>query len=188
MVYEIEHDQHDEQVMSFAYMNETIMRTAADGIVNPVNCMGTMGKGLARRMADKWPCIESPYKGACASRRLVPGSVMAVELWPQRGDAQVLWTDSGRAHVISSTRDLPNPRWMILFPTKDHWRHPSRLEWIKNGLGALQKAAAVLELQSVAIPALGCGLGGLSWEKIRPVLEGWAAAVPFEIHLYTPTK
>ena len=157
--------------MSLIYVHESIMLTTADGIVNPVNCVGVMGKGLAKRMADRWKHVEQPYKSACSAGWLRPGLVFAIDL--------------GSAFT---GRDLVGPRRMLCFPTKDHWRQPSRLEWIQAGLGALLDAVVSLDLRSVAVPALGCGLGGLSWAVVRPMLEDWAVSAPFDVRLYPPTE
>lgn len=137
----------------------------ADGIVNPVNCVGVMGKGLAKAMADQWPHVLPAYRSACANGRLRPGSVISIDL--EHGD-------------------LVGPRQMLCLATKNDWRQPSRLEWILAGLQALTKAALNLDLRSLAVPALGCGLGGLPWFLVRPMLEQWAASAPFDVRLYPP--
>lgn len=226
--------------MSLTTVHESILLTDAEGIVNPVNCVGVMGKGLAKAMADRWERVEQPYKGACSNGQLRPGRVISIDLGPHW--EPFFWDSNDRwgiaetpehwltikrdllthgltereivaaksrppsegqlpgfgfygEHRHSPTlgefftaRDLVGPRWMICFPTKDHWRQPSRVEWIREGLGALLDAAVSLDLRSVAVPALGCGLGGLSWAVVRPMLEDWAASAPFEVRLYPPTE
>lgn len=227
--------------MAAVYHYDSIINTDLEAIVNPVNCVGTMGKGLAARMADRWPHALGPYKDACARGDLRPGKVISIDLWAPRWkpffwDSNDRWgfastPDDWRAisvdllkngwseKEIVSARSRPEasgtpigfgsrtehkhsptlnefftehgiyrPRWMICFPTKDHWRQPSREEWIRDGLSALTGLATSLDLKSVAVPALGCGLGGLSWNVVRPMLEGWAKAVPFKVAIYTPTE
>jgi len=153
----------------------------ADAIVNPVNCVGVMGKGLAKAMADRWPHVLAPYEIACRNGALRPGVVISYGLWPQHA-SYLDWS-------LGVERDLfaeHGPRWMFFFPTKDHWRQPSRAEWIQAGLQALTMAAVAVDVRSLAVPALGCGLGGLSWHEVRPMLERWAASAPFDVRLYPP--
>jgi len=72
---------------------------------------------------------------------------------------------------ITEQQTLLGPRWIINFPTKQHWRDSSKLEWIDQGLIDLRKVLADNEISSVAIPPLGCGLGGLDWQLVKPRIE-----------------
>lgn len=116
-------------------------------IVNTVNCAGAMGKGLALQVKQRWPGCDQEYRRLCRQGRITPGSV-------------TLWRN-------------PDPRpgqpsAVINFATKDHWREPSRLEWIDQGLSALVQLIRREKLPSVALPPLGCGLGGLDWNTVKP--------------------
>ena len=72
---------------------------------------------------------------------------------------------------VTAGVELDGPRWIINFPTKQHWRHPSKLEWVQNGLVALKAVIREKQIQSIAIPPLGCGNGGLDWGVVRPLIE-----------------
>ena len=119
----------------------------ADALVNPVNTVGVMGKGLALQFKKLFPEIMSPYKQACDADDLIVGSVQTIRL----------------QHLD----DLGAPRFVINFPTKQHWRNSSRIEFVQTGLQALKNEIATREIESVAVPPLGCGLGGLAWTDVR---------------------
>ena len=125
----------------------------ADYLVNPVNCAGVMGKGLALQFAQRFPEILPRYRTACEKRTLRPGTVQI---------AYARW---------SATK-------IVNFPTKDDWRAPSRLEWISAGLDTLAHELGPNNPRSIAFPPLGCGLGGLDWDQVRPLIEAFAAHVP----------
>jgi len=114
--------------------------------VNAVNCVGVMGKGLARQFKDAHPENFAGYAAACARGEVRPGRVL----------------------VVDTGRELP--RYIINFPTKRHWRDRSRLEDIEAGLAALVHELRERRIASVAIPPLGCGLGGLDWADVRPMV------------------
>lgn len=121
-------------------------------LVNPVNCVGVMGKGLAKAFADRFPSILTPYKRACASNQLRPGQVQFLT--------------------------LPDGTVIANLPTKDHWRNPSQLDWVAAGLDALVAKMTARGLSSVALPPLGCGLGGLRLDQVRPEVERAFAGTP----------
>jgi len=138
----------------------------ADALVNTVNCVGVMGKGLALQFKQAFPENFSAYANACA-----------------RGEVQ-----AGRMH-IHDNGGLVNPRWIINFPTKRHWRDDSRLEDVASGLSALVADVQRLGIQSIAIPPLGCGLGGLDWTVVQPMIERAFEALPeVVVHLYAPPQ
>jgi O-acetyl-ADP-ribose deacetylase (regulator of RNase III) len=148
----------------------SILDDPADILVCPVNCQpGVMGKGLALEFARKWP-------GLIGAHRYAVG-------WGMR---------PGRPFIerINHT----GCRYVILFPTKDHWHDPSRLEWIESGLEYLRAKALdysywFREGGTVATPALGCGLGGLSFDSVRPLIERFAAGLPgVQVRLYPPKE
>lgn len=136
-----------------------------DALVNAVNIRGVMGKGIALQFKLKWPGMFRDYVEVCRRGDLAPG----------------------RLHVWETgSPDLP--RFVINFPTKRHWRSPSRLEDVEAGLAALVRVIREYEIRSIAIPALGCGTGGLDWgivePRIREALSEVGEAV--EVMLFAP--
>jgi O-acetyl-ADP-ribose deacetylase (regulator of RNase III) len=115
----------------------------AEALVNPVNTQGAMGAGLALTFRKQYPKMFEEYRQVCERRMLDIG----VLHWWQTGE--------------------PAPRFVVNFPTKRQWREPSRLSWIDTGLVTLRQQVEDRQIMSVAIPALGCGLGGLSWDGVR---------------------
>jgi O-acetyl-ADP-ribose deacetylase (regulator of RNase III) len=119
-----------------------------EALVNPVNTVGRWGKGLALEFHRRFPENSVAYERVCATGELDVGSVLSVD----RGIAR-------------------EPRWIINFPTKKHWRNPSTLEYIEVSLPALVSTLLEYQIRSVAVPALGCGLGGLDWAEVRPRIQ-----------------
>lgn len=135
-----------------------------DAIVNTVNCVGVMGKGIALQFKNKWPANYSAYEAACKAKQVRPGAMFVF--------------DSG---------GLIKPNYIINFPTKDHWRGKSRFEFIRDGLVDLVAQIKRLGIRSIAIPPLGCGNGGLEWDEVRPLIEQTFAALPdVEVRLFGP--
>jgi len=126
-----------------------LLRAPADALVNTVNCVGVMGKGIALQFKKAWPAMFQAYQRAAKA-----------------GDIQI-----GHMHVYE-TGQLVGPRLIINFPTKRHWRSPSRLEDIQAGLSDLIRVLREYDVRSVAIPPLGAGLGGLDWRDVRPLIVG----------------
>ena len=120
----------------------------AEAIVNTVNCVGVMGRGIALQFKKQFPDNYTYYETACKSNAVVPGKMLIFE-----------------------TNSLMNPRYIINFPTKRHWRDASRIEDIETGLTDLVKNVQELGINSIAVPPLGCGLGGLKWNEVRPLME-----------------
>jgi len=119
-----------------------------EALVNPVNCVGIMGKGLALAFKRAYPGVFGEYARACAAGDVVLGRVQIVETKAKRG-----------------------PKLIVNFPTKNHWRDSSRLEDITSGVADLVKQVRTRRVRSLAVPALGCGLGGLAWTSVRPIIE-----------------
>lgn len=135
-----------------------------DAIVNAVNCVGVMGKGLALQFKNAWPANFRAYAVACKAGEVRPGRMF-----------------------IHGLDGPATPRYIINFPTKDHWRDGSRIEFIRDGLADLVAQVRRLGIRSIAIPPLGCGLGGLAWSEVRPMIE--AAFAPFpdvEVRMFEP--
>ncbi|WP_218422141.1 macro domain-containing protein [Stutzerimonas stutzeri] len=142
-----------------------LLTANAEALVNTVNCMGYMGKGIALQFKQAFPANFTEYQAACKAGRLSPG--------------QMLIHDNGA---------LVNPRYIINFPTKRHWKGKSRIEDISSGLYALVTDVQRLGIRSIAIPPLGCGLGGLDWQEVRPMVEAaFAPLTEVRVLLYEPS-
>lgn len=141
-----------------------LLQAPAEALVNAVNCVGVMGKGIALQFKQAFPANFREYVAACKAGEVQPG--------------RMLIHDNGRQSL---------PYWIINFPTKRHWRDKSRLEDVRSGLDALVEEVRRLGIRSIAVPALGCGLGGLEWNEVRPLIEQAFVALP-DVHvlLYAP--
>lgn len=145
----------------------SIFDADVEALVNPVNCEGVMGKGLALQFKLRWPNMFKDYAAHCKAGNMVP-TVMHVWQTPPS---------------VFET----GPSYIINFPTKREWRHPSRLEDIDGGLIDLVATAKRLGIQSIAIPALGAGLGGLHWPTVRERIERAFSVIPdVLVLLYEP--
>ena len=125
-----------------------ILAEDAEALVNTVNCVGAMGRGIALQFRKAFPENFRAYAGACRRGEIRPGRMFVFE--------------TGR---------LANPRYIVNFPTKRHWRGGSRMEDIEAGLDALAAAIRERGIRSIAVPPLGSGLGGLDWSEVRPRIE-----------------
>ena len=143
--------------MTIIYTDGDILIDPAEAIVIPVNTMGVPGAGLAKAWAKKDPEAAGVYRALCEKGLVTIGEINIII----HGDS----------------------RW-IMFPTKEHWKHPSQLEWIEKGLMDLQPQ--VTGLESMAVPALGCGLGGLEWNHVRQLLEKYLSPLSASITIYPP--
>lgn len=124
-----------------------ILQSEAQAIVNPVNCVGVMGAGLAKQFKEKHPGNYHAYSVACRRGDVEIGSMFCTTHFIGYGDNRV-------------------ERTVINFPTKLHWRDPSKLEYIEKGLEDLVDLVYTLQIESIAIPPLGCGLGGLNKDDV----------------------
>jgi O-acetyl-ADP-ribose deacetylase (regulator of RNase III) len=125
-----------------------LLLSEVDALVNTVNTAGVMGKGVALQFKQAFPANYKAYRVACEHKEV----------------------EIGRMFVWDSEQLGPQ-RYIINFPTKRHWRAKSRLEDIRAGLQDLVRVIQDQEIESVAIPALGCGNGGLEWGEVRPLIE-----------------
>ena len=142
-----------------------LLTAKAEALVNTVNCVGQMGKGIALQFKKAFPENFTVYQKACRAEEVKPGLMLVVE------------TGAMIAH-----------KYIINFPTKRHWRGQSRYEDIESGLKALIREVKNRGIHSVAVPPLGCGLGGLDWNRVRPMIETAFAQVPeIEVLLFGPT-
>ena len=143
-----------------------ILESQAQAIVNTVNCVGVMGKGLALQFKRAYPQNFQAYASACKS-----------------GDVQL------GSMFVFSTDSLDGPQWIINFPTKDHWRNESQLEYIREGLQDLKLVMEDLGITSIAIPPLGAGNGGLNWNDVRPVIvDSLNELDHVQVELYSPSN
>lgn len=142
-----------------------LLEADAEALVNTVNTVGVMGKGIALQFKKKFPENFKAYKRACDEEKV----------------------EIGKMFVFSFGR-LTNPRYIINFPTKNHWRGKSRVEYIRDGLEDLIREIEHLGIRSVAVPPLGCGNGGLDWEgEVRPLMEdAFALVTDVTVYLYEP--
>ena len=120
----------------------------AEALVNSVNCVGVMGRGIALQFKNMYPANFNSYAAACKREEVQPGRMFVFE-----------------------TGQITNPRYIINFPTKRHWRGKSRLEDIESGLETLVREIRERGIGSIAIPPLGSDLGGLKWHDVRPLIE-----------------
>ena len=146
------------------YKSGDILREDAEALINTVNCVGVMGRGIALQFKKVFPENFKNYAAACKHEEVQPGRMFVYE-----------------------TGLLTNPRYIINFPTKRHWRGKSRMEDINAGLKALVEVIHQYNIRSIAIPPLGSGLGGLDWVDVKPCIE--AALKPLtevQVIVYEP--
>jgi O-acetyl-ADP-ribose deacetylase (regulator of RNase III) len=130
------------------YKKGDILHEDAEALVNTVNCVGIMGRGIALQFKNAYPENFKSYVAACERNEVQPGQML-----------------------VFKTGRLTNPKYIINFPTKRHWRGKSRIEDIDAGLVALANEIRSRNIHSIAIPPLGSGLGGLDWSNVRPRIE-----------------
>jgi O-acetyl-ADP-ribose deacetylase (regulator of RNase III) len=132
-----------------------ILKADTEALVNTVNCVGVMGRGIALQFKNTFPENFRAYEEACSRGEMQPGRMF-----------------------VFDTGKLTPPRYIINFPTKRHWRGKSRIEDIEAGLEALVREIRTRNIRSIAIPPLGSGLGGLDWARVRPLIESALAVLP----------
>jgi O-acetyl-ADP-ribose deacetylase (regulator of RNase III) len=141
-----------------------LLEANVEALVNTVNCVGIMGKGIALQSKKAFPDNYEAYARACKAGEVVPGKMLVFE-----------------------TERMLNPKYIISFPTKRHWMGRSRYEDIESGLQALARELRERKIRSVAVPPLGCGNGGLDWRIVRPMIERSLRNMPdVKVHLYEP--
>lgn len=130
--------------------NENILESNAKVLVNPVNCVGVMGKGLALQFKNKFPDYFDYYKEQCKVGRVRIGSV----------------------NIYRRNRHIKfGKEFIVSFPTKYHWKEKSKLENLEKSLSALKNFCLGFKIETIAIPKLGCGEGGLDWKDVKPIIE-----------------
>lgn len=146
------------------FQRGNLLEAKAAALVNTVNCVGVMGKGIALQFKQAFPENFKQYHKACNAGAVKPGKMFTV-----------------------ATGNLFNPGYIINFPTKRHWKGKSKLEDIQSGLAALVAEVQRLGIQSIAIPPLGCGNGGLDWAVVKPlIIKAFATLPDIEVLIFEP--
>ncbi len=143
------------------YIEGDIFESPAQVIVNTVNTVGVMGKGLALSFKQRYPKMFEKYKTICERHLLTTGKLM-------------LFYEADH--------------WLLLFPTKENWRNPSKLEYIEKGLMKFVNTYADKNITSIAFPKLGCGNGELNWEDVKPLMEKYLKKLPIDVYIYLGTN
>lgn len=153
--------------MTIIFKRGDMFADRSEALVNTVNCVGVMGKGVALEFKKRWPKNFQEYRKACEQKKLVPGMLLI--------------------HEASNGLLEDRPKYIINFPTKNHWRSPSKIEYVAEGLDELAKWLDLGLIDSIAMPPLGCGNGGLAWRDVRPLIEEKLADLKdVKIFVYEP--
>lgn len=147
------------------YTQGNLLAAEADALVNTVNTVGVSGKGIALMFKETYPENFRAYEAASKAGQIAPGGLF-----------------------ITERHDMLGPRFIINFATKKHWRQPSRLEWIRQGLGELRREIETRGIRSIAIPPLGAGNGGLDWNDVKPLIAEALSGLECEVIVYEPTR
>jgi O-acetyl-ADP-ribose deacetylase (regulator of RNase III) len=147
------------------HVHGNILEANVEALVNTVNTVGVMGKGIALQFRQAFPDNYQAYRVACKHKNVKPGHILVF--------------DTGR---------FENPRFILNFPTKRHWKGKSTIKDIEAGLDDLVRAVHRYEIRSIAIPPLGCGNGGLDWSEVRPRIERAVSRLRgVKVLLFSPT-
>lgn len=147
------------------YTQGNLLQSSAEALVNTVNEVGVMGKGIALQFREAFPASARVYEDSCTRGEVRVGSMLVTE-----------------------NVSLLGPRWIIHFPTKKHWRHPSKMEWVREGLADLARVIGELGIRSIALPPLGCGNGRLEWGDVRREIEAALGTLAdVDVLVFTPT-
>ncbi len=142
-----------------------LLEADVEAVVNTVNTVGVMGKGIALMFKERFPENFAAYAAACKQ-----GEVTVGKLFVTRGV------------------ELGGPDWIVNCPTKEHWRNPTRIEWVRDGLAELRRFVLENRIASIAIPPLGCGNGGLDWAEVKPLIIDALADLPeTRVLVFEPT-
>lgn len=148
-----------------SYTQGNLLDAPVDALVNTVNTVGVMGKGIALMFKERYPQNMTAYAKACKRGEVVTGKMFVTE-----------------------TGELLGPRWIVNFPTKQHWRAKSKMAWVEQGLNDLHRFIVENQVQSIAIPPLGAGNGGLDWQDVKPKIEKALADLPdVQVLVFEPT-
>lgn len=150
--------------------NGNIFNSRCQTLVNPVNCVGVMGAGLALEFKRKFPKMFKEYQQHCKDKEMLPGR-------------PILYNTGKRFIQYDKYID----RLVLCFPTKDHWRNPSILHYITDGLNYIKDNYKILGITSIAFPALGCGCGQLDWYTVYPMMQ-FLNDMDIDVEIYSPTE
>ncbi|HBO3155632.1 type II toxin-antitoxin system antitoxin DNA ADP-ribosyl glycohydrolase DarG [Pseudomonas aeruginosa] len=142
-----------------------LLEARAEAMVNTVNTVGVMGKGIALMFKERFAENFRRYAAACKAKEVQTGKMF-----------------------VTQVHELDGPRWIVNFPTKQHWRARSRMEWVVEGLQDLRRFLVEEQVKSVAIPPLGAGNGGLEWADVREQIERALGDLDIDILVFEPTK
>ncbi|QWV18121.1 macro domain-containing protein [Stutzerimonas zhaodongensis] len=142
-----------------------LLEARAEALVNTVNTVGVMGKGIALMFKERFAENFRRYADACKAKEVQTGKMF-----------------------VTQVHELDGPRWIVNFPTKQHWRARSRMEWVVEGLQDLRRFLIEQQVKSVAIPPLGAGNGGLEWADVREQIERALGDLDIDILVFEPTK
>jgi O-acetyl-ADP-ribose deacetylase (regulator of RNase III) len=142
-----------------------LLEAKADVLVNTVNTVGVMGKGIALMFKDRFPENFRLYAAACKAQQVRTGEMF-----------------------VTQVSELDGPNWIVNFPTKQHWRSPSQLTWVIDGLKDLRRFLEEKNVSTVAIPPLGAGNGGLDWGRVKPEIESALGDLDINILVFEPTE
>jgi len=147
------------------YTQGNLLDADVEAVVNTVNTVGVMGKGIALMFKEAFPENYKAYEAAAKRKEIRIGHMFVTE-----------------------RRELIGPRWIVNFPTKKHWRQPAKIEWIVEGMRDLKRVIIEKQIRSIAVPPLGCGNGGLDWNDVRPKIEATLKELQdVKIIAYEPT-
>jgi len=142
------------------FVKGDIFKSPAQVLTNTVNCVGVMGKGIALEFKNRYPQMFNDYKAKCDHDNVKPGQ-------------PYLWEDDS-VQILN-------------FPTKRHWKDNSLLQDVEDGLKYLASSYEQMGIQSIAMPALGCGLGGLKWSEVQPLIVKYLGTLPdLDVYVYEP--
>lgn len=139
------------------YHRTSLLKSQAQTVVNTVNTVGVMGKGLASAFKSRYPEMFRQYRKLCKEHKFEVG-----QLWLWKGPDQ----------------------WVLNFPTKKHWRNPSEISYIEVGLRKFVDQYEQRGIREVAFPRLGCGHGGLDWSAVRPIMETFLRPLPIPVYIH----
>jgi O-acetyl-ADP-ribose deacetylase (regulator of RNase III) len=151
---------------NISLISGNIFHSEMQTIAITVNCVGVMGKGIALEMKNKSPEAYQKYRDLCSAGKM----------------------NMGESIVYDEDLESLNGKKLLFFPTKSHWKTPSKLFEIKSGLKYFAENHGTMGIESIAFPALGCGNGGLNWNDVKPAMYEYLEDLDIEIEIYEPVE
>lgn len=146
------------------FLRADLFDSSTQTLTNTVNTVGIMGAGIAKQFKARFPAMFQDYKARCGRKEIQTGEPY---LWKgANGDGT----------------------WVLNFPTKRHWRGNSKIEWIEQGLVFLMNHYREWNIRSLAMPALGCSLGGLNWDQVKPLMVRYLEQMDIPVEIYEPRR